>query len=51
MAQETRLAVRALEFKGKDWQNVRTALNRAEKTGVQAVWGRYGDFPPALRPS
>ena len=49
VAQETRLAVRSLEFKGKEWQNVRTALNRAEKTGVQAVWGRYADFAPALR--
>lgn len=49
VAQETRLAVRELEFKGKDWQNVRTALNRAAKTGVRAVWGRYGDFPAQLR--
>ena len=49
VAQETRLAVRSLEFKGKDWQNVRTALNRAEKTGVRAVWGRYADFAPAVR--
>lgn len=49
VAQETRLAVRSLEFKGKDWQNVRTALNRAQKTGVSAVWGRYADFAPAVR--
>ncbi|HSN36911.1 MAG TPA: rhomboid family intramembrane serine protease, partial [Arthrobacter sp.] len=49
VAQETRLAVRSLEFKGKDWQNVRTALNRAAKTGVRAVWGTYTDFAPALR--
>ncbi|MEO3933751.1 rhomboid family intramembrane serine protease [Micrococcaceae bacterium Sec7.4] len=49
VAQETRLAVRSLEFKGKDWQNVRTALNRAAKSGVHAVWGRYGDFAPAVR--
>ena len=49
VAQETRLAVRELEFKGKEWQNVRTALNRAAKTGVQAVWGRYSEFPAPLR--
>ncbi len=49
VAQETRLAVRSLDFKGKEWQNVRTALNRAEKSGVQAVWARYGDLAPALR--
>lgn len=49
VAQETRLAVRELEFKGKEWQNVRTALNRARKIGVTAVWGRYSEFPAALR--
>jgi phosphatidylglycerol lysyltransferase len=49
VAQETRLAVRELEFKGKEWQNVRTALNRARKTGVTALWGRYSEFPAALR--
>lgn len=49
VAQETRLAVRELEFKGKEWQNVRTAINRAAKTGVRAVWGRYSEFPAALR--
>jgi len=49
VAQETRLGVRELTFKGKEWQNVRTALNRAAKTGVQAVWGRYSDFSAPLR--
>ncbi|WP_211882717.1 bifunctional lysylphosphatidylglycerol flippase/synthetase MprF [Pseudarthrobacter albicanus] len=49
VAQETRLAVRGIEFKGKEWQNVRTALNRAAKTGVRAVWGRYSGFSPSLR--
>ena len=49
VAQETRLAVRELEFKGKEWQNVRTALNRAEKLGVKAVWGTYHGLPAALR--
>ncbi|WP_427130584.1 bifunctional lysylphosphatidylglycerol flippase/synthetase MprF [Pseudarthrobacter sp. S9] len=49
VAQETRLAVRELEFKGKEWQNVRTALNRAGKTGVRAVWGRYSDLSAPLR--
>ena len=41
VAQETRLSVRELEFKGKEWQNVRTARNRAAKLGVTAVWGTY----------
>ncbi|WP_346959173.1 DUF2156 domain-containing protein [uncultured Arthrobacter sp.] len=49
VALETRLAVRELTFKGKEWQNVRTALNRAAKTGVRAVWGRYREFPAPLR--
>lgn len=49
VAQETRLGIRELTFKGKEWQNVRTALNRAAKTGVHAVWGRYSDFPAPLR--
>ncbi|MDQ0768667.1 phosphatidylglycerol lysyltransferase [Pseudarthrobacter defluvii] len=49
VAQETRLALDELEFKGKEWQNVRTALNRAAKLGVHAVWGSYHSLPPALR--
>lgn len=49
VAQETRLAVREIEFKGKEWQNVRTALNRAAKLGVTAVWGPYHSLPAPLR--
>jgi phosphatidylglycerol lysyltransferase len=49
VAQETRLAIRELEFRGKEWQNVRTALNRAAKLGVRAVWGSYASLPAALR--
>ncbi|MDQ0800730.1 phosphatidylglycerol lysyltransferase [Arthrobacter sp. SLBN-112] len=49
VAQETRLRLNELEFKGKEWQNVRTALNRASKLGVQAVWGSYHSLPAALR--
>ncbi|WP_134163909.1 DUF2156 domain-containing protein [Arthrobacter sp. NicSoilB11] len=49
VAQETRLALNELEFKGKEWQNVRTALNRAAKLGVHAVWGSYHSLPATLR--
>ena len=49
VAQETRLALNELEFKGKEWQNVRTALNRAAKLGVHAVWGSYHSLPAGLR--
>jgi lysylphosphatidylglycerol synthetase-like protein (DUF2156 family) len=49
VAQETRLRVRELEFKGKDWQNVRTAVNRARKLGVRAEWSRYVALGPQRR--
>ncbi|MEV7604760.1 DUF2156 domain-containing protein [Paenarthrobacter sp. NPDC089322] len=49
VAQETRLNVRGLEFRGKEWQNVRTSLNRAAKMGITAVWGPYAELPHALR--
>ncbi|MDQ4502064.1 DUF2156 domain-containing protein [Sinomonas sp. ASV322] len=49
VAQETRLRIRELEFKGKDWQNVRTAVNRARKTGVKAEWVRYVALSPHRR--
>ncbi|MBT2513967.1 bifunctional lysylphosphatidylglycerol flippase/synthetase MprF [Arthrobacter sp. ISL-30] len=49
VAQETRLDIRSLEFKGKEWQNVRTALNRARKMGIEAVWGKYSHLPQHLR--
>jgi len=49
VAQETRLSIRELDFKGKEWQNVRTARNRAAKMGITAVWGTYNELPSALR--
>ncbi|MEZ2389249.1 bifunctional lysylphosphatidylglycerol flippase/synthetase MprF [bacterium RCC_150] len=49
VAQETRLAVRDLEFTGKAWQNVRTARNRAEKAGINVRWGRYSEFSQHIR--
>ncbi|WP_369044801.1 bifunctional lysylphosphatidylglycerol flippase/synthetase MprF [Sinomonas sp. P10A9] len=49
VAQETRLRVRELEFVGKEWQNVRTAVNKAGKLGVRAVWTRYHQLSPAQR--
>ncbi|MFK0001267.1 bifunctional lysylphosphatidylglycerol flippase/synthetase MprF [Paenarthrobacter sp. NPDC090522] len=49
VAQETRLRIRGLEFRGKEWQNVRTALNRANKMGITAVWGAFGELPHSLR--
>ncbi|MEO3942592.1 DUF2156 domain-containing protein [Paenarthrobacter nicotinovorans] len=49
VAQETRLRIRDLEFRGKEWQNVRTSLNRARKLGITAIWGRYSELPPGVR--
>lgn len=49
VAQETRLRVRDLEFVGKEWQNVRTAVNKARKMGVEAVWTRYHLLSPSQR--
>ena len=41
--------MRELEVQGQGMANVRTALNRAAKTGVRAVWGRYSEFPAPLQ--
>ncbi|WP_091323734.1 bifunctional lysylphosphatidylglycerol flippase/synthetase MprF [Arthrobacter sp. cf158] len=49
VAQETRLRITDLEFRGKEWQNVRTSLNRARKLGISASWGRYSEFPLSVR--
>ncbi|MCD4851874.1 DUF2156 domain-containing protein [Arthrobacter sp. AK01] len=49
VAQETRLRIRDLEFRGKEWQNVRTSLNRATKLGITASWGRYSEFSHGVR--
>jgi phosphatidylglycerol lysyltransferase len=49
VAQETRLRITDVEFRGKEWQNVRTALNRARKLGISASWGRYSEFPLGVR--
>lgn len=49
VAQETRLRIRDLEFRGKEWQNVRTSLNRAGKLGISASWGRYSELSHGVR--
>lgn len=49
VAAETRLRLEGLEFVGKEWQNVRTALNKAKKLGVTVRWGRYSEFSAPLR--
>ncbi|UXM90247.1 DUF2156 domain-containing protein [Paenarthrobacter sp. JL.01a] len=49
VAQETRLRIRGLEFRGKEWQNVRTSLNRAAKLGVTARWDTFSGLPHGIR--
>jgi lysylphosphatidylglycerol synthetase-like protein (DUF2156 family) len=49
VATETLLDVRVMEFKGKEWQNVRTALNKAAKLQVTATWHRYSTLSNGLR--
>lgn len=49
VASETLLDIESMEFKGKEWQNVRTALNKASKLKITTHWGRYSDLPTGLK--
>ena len=49
VAEETLLNIEAMTFKGKEWQNVRTALNRARKLGIRDGWYAYSAMPPGIR--
>ncbi|WP_099333106.1 rhomboid family intramembrane serine protease [Actinomyces minihominis] len=49
VAEETILNLDGLAFTGKAFQNVRTALNRAKKEGINPVWGYWSETPMDLR--
>lgn len=49
VAEETLLPLGKIEFKGKEWQGVRTALNKARKLSVEARWFTYAELPGTLR--
>lgn len=49
VAEDTVLALPDLAFTGKKWQDVRTALNKADKTGITGVWHSFPTAPPDLR--
>ncbi|GAA4372857.1 DUF2156 domain-containing protein [Paeniglutamicibacter cryotolerans] len=49
VAEETVLPLGSLVFAGKKFQDIRTALNKAEKAGIQAQWGSYMHQPLAVR--
>jgi len=45
VAEETLIPLDGLEFKGRKWQDVRTALNKAAKAGITAEWWSYQKAP------
>ena len=48
IAEDTLLPLEHLQFTGKKWQDVRTALNKAAKEGITAQWWSYPQAPPDL---
>ncbi len=48
VAEETVLTLGSLAFKGKKFQDVRTAMNSARKQGIQARWISYSTAPLAV---
>jgi len=48
IAEDTLLTLAPLQFVGKKWQDVRTALNRAAKDGITAEWWSYREAPHEL---
>lgn len=49
LGEEALISLPALEFKGKEWQNVRTAINRAAREGISFHLYDGGAVPPDVR--
>lgn len=49
VAEETLLPLQDTSFTGKEWQSVRTALNKAGRLNVEAHWCSYAELSGALR--
>lgn len=49
IGEDTVLHLANLEFVGKPWQDVRTAINRAKREGITMYTGRLAEFPGELR--
>jgi phosphatidylglycerol lysyltransferase len=49
IGEEAVISLPRLEFQGKEWQNVRSAINRAERTGISFQMFEGGMVPPELR--
>jgi phosphatidylglycerol lysyltransferase len=45
VAEETRLLLPGLAFTGRRWQDVRTAVNRAKRSGITAQWHTFNSSP------
>ncbi|MFD1213256.1 bifunctional lysylphosphatidylglycerol flippase/synthetase MprF [Arthrobacter sp. GCM10027362] len=48
VAEETVLDLDGLSFSGKKFQDVRTALNRAQREGIRAEWYSYASAPRSI---
>jgi phosphatidylglycerol lysyltransferase len=48
IAEDTLLPLARLQFEGKKWQDVRTALNRAARERITAEWWSYSEAPLEL---
>ncbi|GAA4777967.1 DUF2156 domain-containing protein [Actinomycetospora chlora] len=48
VAEDTLVDLEGLEFKGKPWQNVRSAFNRAGKAGIEHRMVHLGEEPRAI---
>ncbi|MEV4602514.1 DUF2156 domain-containing protein [Amycolatopsis sp. NPDC049253] len=49
VAEDTLVDLENLEFRGKAWQDVRSALNKARKDGIEFRLVRLAEQPPAIR--
>jgi lysylphosphatidylglycerol synthetase-like protein (DUF2156 family) len=49
VAQETVLRLDEVSFRGKKFQDIRTALNRAAKAGIRAEWTTFARAPLAVQ--
>jgi lysylphosphatidylglycerol synthetase-like protein (DUF2156 family) len=48
VAEESVIDLPGLEFKGKEWQSTRSALNRGKREGVRYMEGALADMPRAV---
>lgn len=48
VAQETILALDSVSFRGKKFQDIRTAMNNAAKADLRAEWTTYANAPFSL---